>query len=260
VALRLATAAMGTRFELVLEDGDRAAGEAALEVVESWDQRLSAFRRDSLVSRVNRAGGPVRLDEQTYGLFETCLALWRSTVGAFDVGLGAREAAGGPPYELDRDARTIRLSRAGARLDLGAVGKGFALDLAADELREAGVRRALMHGGTSSSIAVGAPPGRSGWGVAITGEDDRVVSLRDASLSVSAPHGRVTDAGGHVIDPATGAATAPGPIVAVTSPSGTLADAWATALAVHVARGAELPPLPPSVTLVLAERRELTTT
>ncbi len=280
MALRLATTAMGTRFELVLERGERAAGEAALELIELWDQRLSAFRRDSLVARVNREArtAPVRLDEETYGLLETCLAVGRASGGAFDVGLGRQMAARGfrgqepsacerpapgAPFALDPERRTVRIARTGAELDLGAIGKGFALDRAADELRAAGVQRALLHGGTSSSIAIGAPPGRSAWGVAVAvaeGRPGATMHLRDASLSVSATHGRVAHGGGHVLDPATGEPTAPGAVVAVTSPSAALADAWATALAVFAARGSEPPTLPPTLTVVLTETPELSAT
>jgi thiamine biosynthesis lipoprotein len=273
---------MGTRFELVLEDGDRAAGEAALEVIERWDQQLSAFRRDSVVARLNReARAPVQLDEETYGLFAACLEIGRASGGTFDVGLGRHMAAAGfrdagdgseaasmssgteAPFALDPERRTLRFTRPDVQLDLGAIGKGFALDRAADELRDAGVERALVHGGTSSSIALGAPPERSGWGVAIAranGEEGPTVSLCDRSLSVSAPHGRIAQGGGHVLDPATGAPTAPGVLVAVTSTSATLADAWATALAVHAARGTEPPPLPIDLTLELFESRELSAT
>ena len=86
--LRLAAAAMGTRFELVLAPRDdrdlvrqRAAGEAALERVEECDRRFSRFRNDSLVSRINREAykRPVRLDDEAYALFETCLDGWRAS-------------------------------------------------------------------------------------------------------------------------------------------------------------------------------------
>jgi hypothetical protein len=93
--LRLATHAMATRFELVLaaEGRDaRAAGEEALARIEACDARYSLFRRDSLVSRINREAvdRPVRLDEETYELLALCLELRDETRGAFDVSVGRR--------------------------------------------------------------------------------------------------------------------------------------------------------------------------
>ena len=127
-------------------------------------------------------------------------------------GRGLRAPARGRPMQLDPRARSVRAARAGASLDLGGVAKGFALDLAARELREAGVDCALLHGGTSSVAALGAPPGESGWRVAIEGAHapegaGLAVLLRDASLSVSAAAGRTARGAagrrvGHVLDPA----------------------------------------------------------
>jgi len=285
---------MGTRFELVLAapSADRAraqaAGEAALERIEECDRRLSAFRRDSLVSRINReaAHAPVRVDAETGALLELCLHVWRATRGAFDPALGASmEAWGfrgrgasarpaearGEPYELDSQALTVRFTRRDARLDLGAVAKGFALDLAASELREAGVDAALLHGGTSSAIAIGAPPGRTAWGVAISTADGTgpIVPLRDDSLSVSAPHGRTVAGGperggarlGHLIDPALGRpldAEDRTRVTCVLAPSAALSDAWATGLCVLTARGEELPELDPDVRLLETRNALLT--
>lgn len=247
--LRLGLSAMGTRFELVLpgldEVAERAAGEAALEEVALWDARLSLFARDSLVAHVNREAGAraVRVDPQTFELLEVCARLHAESEGAFDAALGGAMAAAGfrgeearegaradvgfAAVELDRDAHTVRFTAPGVQLDLGGIAKGFALDRAGEVLREAGVTTALVHGGTSTALALGAPPGAAGWRVALD-EDPAAprAVLCDRALAVSAQHGRRNaDGAGHVL----GARLAR---AAVQAPDATLADAWSTALLV----------------------------
>lgn len=261
--LCLALGAMATRFELVLPlprgasrtDAARlrAAGEAALAEVETCDRRLSLFRRDSLLAHVNRSAASdcVRVDPDTFGLLETCADVWRASSGAFDptvaplsraFGLhgppegdvaAARERVGWQHVELDPRRRAVRFRRGGVTLDLGGVAKGLGLDLAARVLREAGVRSALLHGGTSSVLAIGRPPGRQGFGVALgPGPGARTVRLTDGALSVSGSHGRTVEHDGrpvgHVLDPLGSGAPARGLAVALAA-SATLADAWSTA-------------------------------
>lgn len=255
--LRLATHAMATRFELVLPCNDgvdesrlRAAAEAALEEIEECDRRLSAFRRDSLVSHINRVGyeHAVRLDEDTFALFADSLEVHRASAGALDIGLGvAMSSAGfradepgedlgvpaeGQAFELDPEEQSVRLLRSGAAIDLGAVGKGHALDAASRCLREAGVECALLHGGTSTVQALGSPPGLPAWKVAIEdGPGAPVACLVDAALSVSAPHGRLNSRGqGHLLDPHSGAPVERDGLVAVISESARVSDLWSTAL------------------------------
>ncbi len=150
--------------------------------------------------------------------------------------------------ELTDRPPTVRFRRSGVSIDLGSIAKGAALDAAAATLRECGVRSALIHGGTSSVVAIGAPPGRDAWPVAI--EQGRAqpttVHLRDTCLSVSAPRGRTiaTDRGpaGHIIDPRTGEPAARVGTAAVIHPRGALADAWSTALVVLGDRPSSMPP------------------
>lgn len=262
---RLAAAAMGTRFELVL-DGDpvpaRAAGEAALEVIERCHRRLSRFEASSLVSHIRRTAwrSPVRLDADTFALFEDALRVHSASDGAFDITVGgAMERLGFHPVSgdgaapnvtsasivLDARTRTIALRDRRVGIDLGAIAKGHALDLAARVLREAGVERALLHGGTSSVLAIGAPPGRDGWRIALGRDTGRTVMLRDRALAVSGTSGRTLAVGGvdtgHIVDPRTMTALPPGATVAVTGPSARLCDAWATAITVLGHRPASVP-------------------
>ena len=245
---------MGTRFELVLPGLDpvreRAAGEAALQAIADWDARLSLFRRDSLIALVNREAceRAVALDAETFALLELCARVWRESGGAFDAALGRHmarhgfrapqapsgEACGFEAVELDSAACTIRLRSPGAQLDLGGIAKGFALDKAVEVLRAAGIERALVHGGTSTAIGLGAPPDQDGWRIALDrGVNAPVAVVCDAALSVSAQHGRRNARGeGHVLDPRRGTPVEGDAIAAVVAPCGSLADPWSTALLV----------------------------
>lgn len=257
--LRLAASAMATRFELVLvAEGDedearlRAAGEAALAAIERCDAEWSAFAHSSFLGHVNRSAAmrAVPLDADQFELFSICDDVARASGGAFDPSVApllraldgrealeptrAAERVGWRHVVLDRAARTVRFARADVALDFGGIAKGHALELAKRELRDAGVRAALLHGGTSSVVAFGAPPGHDAWRVELEGGAHApVVELRDAALSVSAQHGRtLADGSGHVLDPRGKAAVASDATVAVVHADARHAEAWSTALLV----------------------------
>jgi thiamine biosynthesis lipoprotein ApbE len=141
---------------------------------------------------------------------------------------------------LDAASRSARFSAAGVGVDLGGIGKGFALDRAAGVLRQAGVAAALLNFG-GQVLALGAPPGEEGWIVDVADPRERMrpalqLRLHDASVSTSANSERgVWRDGkwiGHVLDPGTGRpAPYPGSATAV-APDATRADAYSTALLV----------------------------
>ena len=220
---------MGTRFELVLPAGNfattRAIGEAALAEIEDCHRRFSKFARSSLLSHIMRSvdRGPVPVDRDTFELFEDALEVHAVSEGAFDVTVPAR---GMDAIVLDAEACTVRLMRE-VPLDLGGIAKGHAIDLAARVLRDHGIDRAFLHGGTSSAIGIGTPFDGEAWRVELAGGGE--VMLRDRALSVSA----VWDGNPHpTLDPRTGEAV-PGPRRAVvTGPAARLADALSTALLV----------------------------
>jgi len=263
--VRLAASAMGTRFELVLHADDplrlRAAGEEAVREILALHRGLSAFDRASDVSRLNReaAARPVRIDTRLFDLLLLCRDLWRDTRGAFDVTIGpmmkalgfrgrahdshacaqARASVGFKHVELDEAAQTVRYTRQGVEIDLGGVGKGFALDCAAEVLRDSGVENAFLHGGASTSIAIGRDAGGRPWRVALDDSPDApVVALHDQALSVSASTGRTTatdrgDVIGHIVHPGSGACPARFGPAAALADSAAVSDAWSTAAAIE---------------------------
>lgn len=270
--IRLATFSMGTRFEFVLVGDDevrlRAAGEQAIIEVEDLHARLSYFSRASIVSHLNQHGfpGPVAVDRETFDLLALARDVWCDSEGAFDItiaplmhALGFRDGGslqftavrpiGMNLIELDDAACTMRFTQPGVAIDLGAIAKGYALDRAAEILREAGIGCALLHGGTSTVVAIGCPlesSGNGGWRVRIHDDaEPRDVILWNEAMSVSAPRGRVIERDGavigHVVDPRTKDAAIGAICAAAISPSAAVADAWSTAMVVTGARPDAIP-------------------
>jgi FAD:protein FMN transferase len=155
----------------------------------------------------------------------------------------ARECVGIKLMHLDAATREVRFARPGVMLDLGAIGKGYAVERAADLLREAGIASALIHGGTSTACAIGHPPEAPAWKIVV--EYPRVardepapllasIELCDEALSMSAGWGKSFEADGrnygHVIDPRTGEPSNKALLAVVVTKSATETDALSTAL------------------------------
>lgn len=221
---------MGTRFEVVIAGADAprdrwtAMAEAALGVVAEWHARLNRFDRSSLVSwlAVRPPGEPVELDADMLALLGLCGDAFRASGGVFDAARGRWGE-----LTLDREAGTLTPGPSGVLFDFGGVAKGFALDLAADELRSLGVRSALLHGGTSTVVAIGTAP--DGPWTARVADDGPVVELDDLALSVSRNDGRAPRPG-HVLDHRGGGPARARPVAAVLGPRAAPTDAWSTAL------------------------------
>jgi thiamine biosynthesis lipoprotein len=263
--VRLALEAMATRFELVLDGPDpvrlRAAGEEALDEILRLDRQLSFYRRASDITWINglAADDAVRVEPGLFRLLQRCQALSAATDGAFDVTVAplmrawrfvadsgavpdeaalaaARQSVGHTHLQLDPDTLTISFAKRGMGIDLGAAGKGYAIDQAMHILRAHGVTHALLHGGTSSIHALGALPDGRRWQIGWNPPGGRLrrFELRDSALSVSAVHGKAFVADGrtygHVMDPRTGLATAAARAAAVTGPGSLECDALSTAL------------------------------
>lgn len=236
-AVRLATAAMGTRFELVLHGGDpmalKAAGESAIDRIEESHLFFSRFEPSSLIAHLRRlAPGWIAADRDTIELFLDAVAIARASAGAFD----PTRRGDWRGIAIDAAGQRLRLTDAEIELDLGAIAKGHAIDLAVHALREAGVESAFVHGGTSSGFGLGRPPGQDAWRVGWVGGPE-VFALVDQAYAVSATlRDRDGAVEAHVVDPRTGASITNRRQVIVVGPTARRADAWATAALVLGAR------------------------
>ncbi len=269
--VRLEHQAMGTGFTIILYGPTRESDPEALRgyaleafaAIDALEQEISTWRADSATSRVNRhaAERPVAVPRSLLLLLRQSKEVYRDTDGAFDVTVGPILALWGKyahrpcdpsPGELagalakvgldkvksDESAGTVRFTVAGMRLDFGGIGKGLALDRAAGVLRARGVTSALLHGGTSSIVAVGAPPGHKGWEVHLGPFDDRyprieTVFIRDESLSSSSayekPLAKRENKRSHIFDPRTGRPVAGVLSASAIAPTGLESDALSTA-------------------------------
>lgn len=270
--------AMGTRFECVLAGFDRpvhrteaeATAEELQFLVRDWHNRLTVFDPASALSVVNSlaAERPVSVDRELFALLARCLEYTRDTRGRFDIAVGSLMRAHGfrpvpgraahfepdTPWgsslvRLDPKACTVRFAKPGVALDLGGIAKGFVLDLAREELTDLGVASALIHGGTSSVVAIGVMPTPTGprpWRVRVMPDDPSapVVDLADNAMSVSAPAGRAIEGRAeitHIMDPSTGRPASGVEAACVVGPSAEVCEAWSTALTVDPTLTAALP-------------------
>lgn len=265
--IRVHRRAMACRFEITLESCDAAAVPAArdaLNAIDRLEDTLSVFRETSVISAINRhaAHDPVAVDEATYALLRLCGELFEQTGGAFDItstplsrcwGFLARDGrvpgddalneararVGFDGVRLDDAARTVRFARGGLELNLGAIGKGHALDRVARTMRRAGAEHALLSAGRSSLMAIGGR--RGGWFIELVslradGSPLADVHLRDAAIGTSGAGDQFVLVDGvrygHVIDPRTGRPASGVESASVIASSAAVADALSTAFLV----------------------------
>lgn len=228
--------AMATRFKITIVHHDasyaRRAAAAALAELAQIEGRLSRFLEGSDVFRANRLapGQSTRLHLDTFHCLETALDIARQTRGAFDVAYAsAVPAAQGPRFELNPADRAIRILAPGTRLDLGGIGKGFALDRMAALLADWEIASALLAASSSTMLALEAPPGEPGWKIRF-GSDHAPRDLWLAGRAFSAS-GRSAK-GSHIIDPRTGQAATHWLRTWAMAPNAATADALSTAFLV----------------------------
>ena len=265
---------MGSLFEIVAFGGSPELLDAklhrALDLVATLELQLSHYLAESELSLLNANAFRVEVPV-SQNLFDLLLQLreWsEETGGAYDPTIGGLIRAWGfyrqnqphdsqlvPPSEeflrsaiensgwkhidLNRSERSVRFRTAQVEINLGATGKGYAVDCVARSLLSDGVESALIHSGFSSIYAIGSPPDAEGWQVALPsdseGEEDlETVFLRDEALSTSDSREQTTTIDGktfsHILDPKTGFPIECRRALSLLSSAACMGDVFSTAL------------------------------
>ncbi len=261
--------AMGTYFELRMAShtlGALALAERSFDLVDELEMQMTIYRDDSSIARLNMTyhDRPVVLEPQLYNLIKLAKTIHNATEGAYDITTGALSRAWGfvqgpkrvPTneelrYAMSRtgmkrlifndEEKTIRSTDPGVEINLGSIGKGYAIDRVAQLFKNhPWPTSGLIHGGRSSLYALGTQPGTlfDPWTIALhnpLNPDLPLVEmkLQDQALGTSGGTFQSFESEGrsygHIIDPRSGIPPI-GPLsVTVIAPTAAEADALSTA-------------------------------
>ena len=243
---------MASENEIQLDaDAQRArcAADAAIADVRRIETKYSRYLDDSLTTRINRAagGGPVDIDAETAALITYADRCYAQSGGLFDITSGVLRRAWDfrrqPPElpdaaalaaararigwaDVEWNARTIRLPRAGMEIDFGGIGKEYAADRMATILIDQGIAHGLVNLG-GDVRAIGTQANGAPWRVGIKhprqdGKTIAAVELVDGAVATSGDYERFFELDGrrycHILDPRSGMPVAYWQSVSVVAP------------------------------------------
>jgi len=255
---------MGTIFEIAAYDqsSEHASNaiEKAFQEIVRLDNLLSNYKSDSALSNLNRSAHfhAEKVPSDLYRAIDQAVQFSRLSDGKFDISVAplvnlwkaALRGEGTPSQAQQEEVRScvgyekieltppdrIRFRSSCLQLDLGAIGKGYAVDRAAEVLHSLGIRDALVNAGGSTIFAMGSPPDQTGWLVHLRDPSNKIdpqVMLKDGSVSTSeqtAPSLLGHDSAGHIIDPDTGMPLKTVFTVSAVSRTASASDALSTTL------------------------------
>ncbi len=199
---------MATQFQVRIAGEEKTyaaqTAQAAFALTDELESHLSRFRANSDIAQIAQLapGEKLRVSEPVFACLELAKKMELATRGAFSVTAAALQSQPAQPqWTLLKEQFSIRCDGGKLEFDLGAIGKGFALDRMAEVLREWSCPAFLLVAGGSSILAGDAPAGTAGWSCGL-GDDDspRRYWLKNISLSGSG----LAVKGKHIFDPRTG--------------------------------------------------------
>ena len=230
------------------------AARAAFDEIDRLDLELSRFIEHSDIARINAlgAGQWVQVGIDVIECLEAARQVHADTNGAFDVTAGsfrtpdcglriapssvlsaAAPTTGPHLLRIDRTHRVVTVLADSIIVDLGAIGKGYAVAQAVAVLRDWSIGAGMVHSGQSTVYAFGSPPGESGWTVPIRNPLNPIASIGEVVLHDRALSGSGTLIHGpHILDPRTGRPASGPPGAWAVCPSAALSDAISTAFMV----------------------------
>jgi len=235
----------------------RQAAAAAFAEVDRLEADLSRFIENSDISRINNlpANQPLLIGLAAFECLQLSTRMYAETDGAFDITIGflldcwrneddtprtpsqeelnlARQRTGTGLLKLDEVEHTVKLLAAPVQVDLGGIGKGYAVDRMAELLRDWSIDTTLISGGYSSVLALDAPAGTKGWPVTLSDPGNRRQILARPNLKHRALSGSGLQKGGHIIDPRTARPVKGKRAAWACAPDAATADALSTAFMV----------------------------
>jgi thiamine biosynthesis lipoprotein ApbE len=256
---------MGTSIEVQAFGGTAETRAGALEeafgAFAEVDRLMSNYRDDSELTRINRdaAARPVRISDPMMSVLQAAQKVSAQSSGGFDATVGPLVRLWGfhdkKPHQpsaeeftavrplvdyrnvvLNATQHTVSFSRPGVEIDLGGIAKGFAVEVAANVLRQHGLSGFIDAGG--NQYLLGTPPGKRAWSVGVKNPDkpDRLlgtIETAETSVSTSADYATFVEINGrrygHILDPHTLQPSSAALSVTVLSRDGTMADALSKA-------------------------------
>jgi len=190
------------RFDALASEVDRlrAVAEEMFDETRRLETLLSRFVEDSDVAQINRLslGEVVVISPETFRCLELAEEATQLTNGCFDVAYLSPSGVGtSRPFSLLTKPRRVRSEVASLHIDLGGIGKGFALDHIAPIPAFYGYSRVLLCADSSTMLALDPPENMLGWAVGIkSGGQEHRVMLNNMAVSCSGTSVR----GKHIFD------------------------------------------------------------
>lgn len=220
--------AMTTEFEVIAAGQDEAyarqAAKALFREIDYIERVLTKHDPGSDIGQINllQPGGSVRVGLETLDCLEAAVWAHRVSGGLFDPTLGS----GFQWLEIDRARFTVGWKKGGkGELDLGGIGKGYALDKAVEILPDWDVGEVVLNAGTSTVLALGRE-----WTLGVGGPWGERCGLTEIKLKDRALSGSGTEVkGSHIINPKSGKPAAQHLAAWAVHPSAAKSDALSTA-------------------------------
>ena len=258
---------MGSRFDITVVAEDTITSNEHIEIaigeIERIEKLISSWDKNSQTSEINKNAGikPVKVDTELFDLIERAIGISKLTDGAFDISYASMDRiwkfdgsmtkmpseeeirisiskVGYKNISLDKSNSTVFLKTKGMKIGFGAIGKGYAADMAKDLLISKGVTSGIINA-SGDMNTWGKQPNGSEWKVAITNPLNKnqafaILPISNSAVVTSGNYEKYVDFNGkrftHIIDPRTGYPSSGIISVTVFAPKAELADALATSV------------------------------